>query len=109
MGNNELCALANAREIEKLPYETLKAMFPNVRYYVHGQRWHRKFLGHKTDKWGNKETYAVGEWLESPNGKEFDNPTMATMWAEMNYTKGHYKVVAFVPELHRVVNEIRVA
>ena len=27
MGNNEIMAIANAREIEKLPYETLKTMF----------------------------------------------------------------------------------
>ena len=34
MGNNEMMAMANAREIEKLPYETLKALFPSVRYMV---------------------------------------------------------------------------
>ena len=26
MGNNEIMAIANAREIEKLPYETLKGL-----------------------------------------------------------------------------------
>lgn len=36
MGNNEIMAIANAREIEKLPYETLKALFPSVRYMVQG-------------------------------------------------------------------------
>lgn len=37
MGNNEIMAMANARKIEKLPYETLKAMFPSVRYMVQGE------------------------------------------------------------------------
>ena len=31
---------------------------------------------------------------------------MATMWAQMTYSKGHYKVYAFVPELHKVSNQI---
>lgn len=107
MGNNELMAIANAREIEKLPYETLKAMFPSVRYHVQGEIWHRKFIGHRTNEiTGKEETYASGEWLTDINCQTFENPTMAHMWAEMTYSKGHYKVYAFVPELHKVCNQI---
>ena len=63
MGNNEMMAMANAREIEKLPYETLKALFPSVRYMVQGEKWHRKFIGHRTNEiTGREETYAAGEW-----------------------------------------------
>lgn len=107
MGNNEMMAMANAREIEKLPYETLKALFPSVRYMVQGEKWHRKFIGHRTNEiTGKEETYAAGEWLADLNGQSFENPTMANMWAKMTYSKGHYKVYAFVPELHKVSNQI---
>jgi len=109
MGNNEIMAIANAREIEKLPYETLKTMFPSVRYMVQGEKWHRKFIGHRTNEiTGKEETYAAGEWRADLNGKSFENPTMALLWAQMTYSKGHFKVYAFVPELHvsaRFVNE----
>lgn len=42
MGNNELMAIANAREIEQLPYTILKQMFPSVTYKVSGEVWFRK-------------------------------------------------------------------
>jgi hypothetical protein len=107
MGNNEMMAMANAREIEKLPYDTLKALFPNVRYMVQGERWYRKFIGHRTNEiTGKEETYAAGEWKAEINGREFDTPQMAYEYARMNYSKGHFKVYAFVPELHRVSNQI---
>lgn len=108
MGNSEIMAIANAREIEKLPYETLKALFPSVRYMVQGEKWHRKFIGHRINEMDNEETYASGEWCADLNGKSFENPTMALLWARMTYSKGHFKVYAFVPELHssaRFVNE----
>ena len=94
MGNNEIMAIANAREIEKLPYETLKALFPSVRYMVQGEKWHRKFIGHRTNEMGNEETYASGEWRADLNGKSFENSTMALLWAQMTYSKGHFKVYA---------------
>lgn len=107
MGINEQMAMANAREIEKLPFETLKALFPSVQYYVQGEKWFRKFIGHRTNEvTGKEETYAAGEWRADLNGKSFDNPTMAQLWAQMNYSKGRFKVYAFVPELHRVTNVI---
>ena len=95
MGNNEMMAMANAREIETLPYET------------QGEKWYRKFIGHRTNEiTGKEETYAAGEWRADLNGQSFENPTMANMWAQMTYSKGHYKVYAFVPELHKVSNQI---
>ena len=107
MGNNEICAIANAAKIESLPYETLKAMFPSVRYMVHGEKWVRKFIGHKENEiTGKRESYAVGTWVPDNSLPSFSDPTTATICAKRNYTKGHYKVVAFVPELHPLNNRI---
>lgn len=107
MGNNEICAIANASQIEKLPYETLKAMFPSVRYMVHGETWVRKFIAHKKNEiTGKQESYAVGEWLPDHSLPSFPDPTTATICAKRKYTKGHYRVVAFVPELHPISNRI---
>ena len=107
MGNNEQMAYANAREIEKLPYDTLKSLFPSVRYHVQGEKWHRKYIAHRTNEiTGKDETYAAGEWKAELNNESFDNPTMAHMWGQMNYSKGHFRVYAYVPELHRVCNQI---
>ena len=107
MGINDMVAMANARKIEMLPYETLKAMFPSVRYMVQGEKWRRKFIGHRTDEiTGKEETYAAGEWLSDLNGRTFPNPTVAHQWGELNYSKGHFRVYAYVPELHRVANRI---
>lgn len=102
MGNNELIAIANAREIEQLPYTILKQMFPSVTYKVSGEVWFRKFIGHKDNPLtGKKESYAVGEWRDHENGMTFDNPTQAALWAETHYTEGHWRVYAYVPELHQ--------
>ena len=103
MGNNEITAMANASRIESLPYETLKGLFPSVRYMVQGERWFRKFIGHRTNlDTGKEETYAAGEWRADLNGRTFPNPSMAHQWGSMNYSKGHFRVYAYVPELHRV-------
>ena len=109
MGNNEMRAYENVAQIEKLPYDTLHALFPSVQYRVMGQKWFRKFLGHRTNEvTGEEETYAAGEWRSVSDDRKFDTPQMAYEYARMNYTKGHYKVYAYVPELHRapqIVNE----
>lgn len=107
MGNNEMMAIQNASAIERLPYETLKALFPSVQYMVRGEKWFRKFIGHRTNEiTGKEETYAAGEWRAVMDGRTFDNPQMAYEYAQMNYSRGHYKVYAYVPELHRVSSQI---
>ena len=104
MSNDEI-AVRNADQIERLPYEILKSMFPSVRYFVDGEVWVAKGYFSKENKYTRKrETVAMGEWQTRCNARAFPNPIQAAQWAELNYAKGHWRIRAYVPELHRTNN-----
>ena len=84
MSNDEI-AVRNADQIERLPYEILKSMFPSVRYFVDGEVWVAKGYFSKENKYTRKrETVAMGEWQTRCNARAFPNPIQATQWAELN-------------------------
>lgn len=99
MGNNELCAIANAGRIELLPYETLRAMFPSVRYILTGESWHRTgWSVVADDDTGEDKVIQRGQWEESRG--IYRDPTTARICGVAKYGKGRFSVRAFVPELH---------
>lgn len=86
--------------IESLPYEILKGIFPSVRYYVSGQKWHLMGLSKKKLENGKTETKAYGRYEEEFHGKGFSNPQSAWEYAHTHYSKGKFRIRAYVPELH---------
>lgn len=86
--------------IERLPYEILKEIFPSVRYYVSGQKWHLMGLSKKKLENGKTETKAYGRYEEEFCGKSFSNPQNAWDYAHRHYSKDKYRIRAYVPELH---------
>lgn len=106
--NNENMARRNAAAIAKLPFDTVKQMFPNAYLKIQGEVWVRKFLKKEKDAVTGKVnvTGAVGSWEKAIDSDEYDDVTTAITAAKRKYSPGHWKLYTIIPELQAQVTNV---